>query len=691
MEENNPLINNVQAVTPFRIINMSDDISFDMPKESGILAKKSDEIESLILEQAQERQDRWRKRIKQKQKRESMATVRDRLRRVDDTVIDEKVERRQKEIAADKQKRAKIAERKRDERLQADKAELNRRRELNKEIREEKEAEAYTERQLRARERRIETKDPAERRVEVEARLESENEKALERRKKKQEEQAAAIQANFQEKRETNKQIREDFLEERLEIKELEKRARKRAEYNESLEKPLEERKAEKDARLEAIDEKGSATRNKRLEIAKQHFERMAKRAEEIIATASEKRIAFIEELEELTKTANEKAQEILIASGHPIALKETLSALDYFILVREHVDKIINDAHQNALQWRDLKNAIDEHGARIRYDHGVISGNPRYLLKELGKIEFHLQRKQREIDIIIENARKRIAEKMQILGLPGENKKEALRILHRLMGYLSEPTLLISNEEETILAIARQNPVLITRRLVERVVQIFNSADFLSFLTYSSAAGTNEKGTSAYTSPSIEKLREKSNRLGQETELILKQENLKAIFSGMLTDPEIKTEALLDINRKKENSNSLDESEKAKGFSFTEDIINLITQENKTDAELNPIIDLTTPVDPSTELFNTLQTETDISLFKDRPPAYETFQLTPYEEIERKHELEEKEQLKEKQEKKRLEKRRDRRAYLLKMIEEQNTTAQEKLNNERNLIDLMF
>ena len=536
-------INAINKIIPFQVVHQtSDDVDFLIPPLSDILLKKSKNISEGLIQSAQNRQELWRKKIHAlKKRRNSLSKVRD-LRRTDDTRVEKSIDRHETSVVEDKRKRIDAAAEHREEVLKKEDARQERFYETQVERKRTEKTESAEERLVRAKERKPKTEDPFERRK----RVEEEKENLINNAIKKRDIKKDAInkrRVELQEiRREKFAEFEEDLEKKREKIIEIEDTAQARAEYNNSLRKPAEERRKEDTENLKNITERGRKMREEKLKRTLMHFEKLEQRMEHIFSDSVEHREKMHTVISDIISRARKKSKELMLASGHPTAEREALPEITYFTKVRAHIQQIIDEAEQNRLDWIEIKNHINERGTEKRKDHSFRSGDPRELMKQLGSIEFFLQKSEREIFDIIRNARERSEYNAMLAGIPREKRREIHKLFHRMMALLFEPTLLISEKEEQILAISRKNPSLLKRRLIERIININNSSTLFDYLESASIARRREREEAAKKDMSDDQTdntdKNTNTTPDKELDLIMSQENLRAIFSGMLSDP---------------------------------------------------------------------------------------------------------------------------------------------------------
>jgi hypothetical protein len=119
-----------------------------------------------------------------------------------------------------------------------------------------------------------------------------------------------------------------------------------------------------------------------------------------------------------------------------------------------------------------------------------LLSGNPKELYKVLGAVEFFQLRREKELYQIVERARERSATNDAIAGIAPEKRRELFRVLRRIMALLIDPQIKEDAFDYDIIAIARRNPSLVLRSLIERVIarilKIKNSFIFIREVEYS-------------------------------------------------------------------------------------------------------------------------------------------------------------------------------------------------------------
>jgi hypothetical protein len=742
----------IEPIRPISLIDTSiiaeiaHDAKLSIPRNEINLLEKSKDISNDLVRAAQERQERWRENVQRfRSRQEKLLAARDRIR-TDQGLADRKAKEKQAEKiddtrAVDRQEikenikeneLKRIEERQRqDEQIAERKAEQAERAELQAE---------------RAQKRKDAELTPEEFREKIETRIADVTERAREKISAQREARKELVAETQDRRRENAVEFRETLHEKVTEVDLIGEAQQARTEAKNALVKSAEELRSSKREIFDQIKAHRDEMVEEKNERTLRHFEKLRQRMKKILADSHSHREESNTLIKHIVSRARERSEAALLASGNPLAQAAALPDLVFFDMIRERIHTILSDSDTARRVALSAKEEIIEN-ARERRDRNMFaSGNPKELYKVLGAIEFFQRRREREIFQIVERARERSATNAAIVGLPPERRRELYRVLQRILALLNEPHIKADTFDQNILAIARRNPSLVLRKLAEKIIahvmKIKNSFIFIRELEHSlnrQRRPAISDSNHAY-NPVVQKtiiqslLKTAVSDSTDNVNLILKN-NFSNIFKhspphhralclldyliAVMNTPlqaagrsagagaDMDDSPDIDYTLEQSNLRSVFNSFIAAKATIADEIIqeNLTARDSQNPVEISTLISLVPPeisrVPQTDELLTVVETPLIYfdSMGKEIKAATGE-DIFPKEKIlegksadEKRAEQHEKDlSRKEKtRAKEQAEKLAERREYLLKLIEEQNMTAHEKVNNERHLLDLFF
>jgi hypothetical protein len=742
----------INLIDPAILAEIAKDYQINLLPQEQALLEKSKEIGYDMVEAANLRQKQWRANIQRTHKRqEDLARVKDSIRtdqglaartvdefrtkKAQDKTIEERREIREK-IEANEQK--KILE---EERQQA---QIDKRRNEKAQR-----ADIQAERALKRKEAEP---TPEAFRERIEKRLDEVTENAREKINDQREARDELVESTQAERRNEMFAAKERLREKMEAIDEIERIQHERTVAKNELVKSAEawrETRRENFAKIREIrDEKYEEKMQPTLE----HFKKLEQRMITILEASSTHRIESRAIIKELVTRARERSSNALLASGNPLAQAEALPNLEFFGLVRQRINTMLTQSDENRTESVTNKEEIVTNARERRDRNMFLSGNPIELYKVLGAIKFFDLRRNKELFEIIQRARERSDYNDAISGLPHEKRRELHRVLHRIMALLINPVIIKDTFDQNILAIARKNPNLISRRLVEKILEhIFSIKNSFSFIR------DVEHSINRSRRPSIEDNNHEYNPVVQKA---AKQSLLKTIpidtFSAsnlifkthypnapssllryqktllmidyliatipLTTEREDTSPALnrpyaevdpdkINITLERTNLRSVLSSFVPNKATAAEKIIQENFADNNT---IDPIAsayilsilpsnvfperqntlrfeDIYTVIEAPIAYFDSLGKEIRENIGEDIFPKEKMLQGVSPEEEHTEELRKDKERFEKNDDKARINALETRKQYLMKLIEDQNKTDHEKVNDETNLLDLFF
>jgi len=749
---------NIEPIKPINMIDQSilaeiaQENQITLPPQEQSLLEKSKEISQDIVDTAQQRQERWRNNIQRmRDRKEEQARVRESIR-TDQGLAARKVD----EFRAEKVKDKTIEERREiREKIEENEARKTEERARQQEQIDERRAEKAARAEIQA-ERALKRKEteptPEEFRERIDTRLEKVTEKAREITEDRREKRKELVTETEAARREEVAAFKERLNEKVLEVDEIERVQKERTIAKNEIDKSADEFRSERREDFVKIKAKRDENVEEKMQPTLRHFKKLEQRMVEILESSHTNRIESRKVLKEIISLARERSGAALLASGNPLALAQNLSNIEFFGIVRQRINDILTTSDEMREDAIDNKETIVTNARERRDKNMFLSGNPKELFKVLGSIKFFELRRNKEIFEIIKRARERSDYNDTLVGLPAEKRRELHRILHRIMSLLVNPVIIHDTFDQNILSIARKNPDLILRSLVEKILEyvfrIKNSFIFIREVEYSINRIRRPKieDTNREFNPVIQKAALQSllkaapidSMSGMDmvleseypnipTPLLRQQKTLLMIdylISVMKISVELEDEThmlnrresevdadKIDTLLKQVNLKSVLDSFVPNKAETAEKIIqDNLAEDTEIDTVTTAYIMSLLPADVPTEV-QTSHLSDEIYTIIEAPLTYfdslgkeikaNTGQeLFPDEKVMAGKSIEEEKNETLEQEKRRIEKtdnksrinaNETRREYLMQLIEEQNKTAHEKVNDERNLLDLFF
>ncbi|MFH1384623.1 MAG: hypothetical protein ABIH47_06665 [Candidatus Omnitrophota bacterium] len=457
------------------------------------------------------------------------------------------------------------------------------------------------------------------------------------------------------------------------------------------------ERRDEQRYTLAELVEYGDKIVEENVEKRVDHFKQLKQRLLTLADRAHIKREDMENALAEFVAEMRKKTDAYLKELDDPATDGPLRAQLELFQEFRARFNDILSEAGERRRNPQALVDMIERYGRARTGNRPAQFGDPRS--RVLTDLANYLTQKHRLIFATMAHVQERNVYHHLLMGLPPIIRKKIHRIFHRVILSLWDINATSLNNPFFSVAHRKRNIASLTHWFVERIVSlrvirslfmrlVEKNYDYLKSIPF----GLQKENT-------------------QEINLLLRQENLKSLLSGMLVDKTLQAETVLstqDFNKAKtgfsvflyslKTQNTHDresENSPSKPASYITRLIHLLKdtktasrqeEKNRTSDEIFNLLE-TAPLP-----FDTLRKEIDTGLHRDGVISPEKVFAGPTaQELEEERLEKEAELHKAVLRKKKQDTTLTRRKEFLKAIEEQNLTAQERANNEQNLIDFFF
>jgi len=747
---------NIKPIQPINLIDTSilveiaHDAKLSIPKNEVHLITKSRELSNDLVRAAQERNKRWRENIvRSRNRRKKFAKVREFIR-TDQDLADRKMKEKRIEkvqaqiVHARNETKEKIIEKAKERKIL-----LKRRQDHYNERREELEN-RFSIQTKRAEKRKEDEPTPKEVRNKLKAEIAAVIAQLRKRIAKQREARSELIEETIVTRNEATREYRQLQQDRVNTVHEQEKIQRARIEENNSYVRSPEERRHVQTEEINYIFDKRDKTYAENQIPATKHFGRLERNIERILERAVTYRKRAREHLKEIIRRARDSSTGNMLASGNPAAQAKFLSNVEVHQKIREFIEAIITHANESQDERSTYMTQNKEKARERIARYMVASGNPKEIFRNLGAAELFRQRMQRDVFTILENAAKRRASDDTAVTLSPDAHTELYRAIARMLARINASRVNIKAFDYTIIGLARRNPSLITRALVEKVMAKIMQLEKAAFFVRSVKNIFERDQKPRFIKP-IGQYHPTLQRAALQTlanivpydatdnVITILQNNYASLLQQSL--PFERSMFLLEFLVSM-MQNRIDFEERysplpPKTTTLDDEKIDQAVEHNNVQSVLNSFIphkvstadhiiqeqtphkdnespstvplptlmslipdeiprlhesdEIITLLETPLAYFDSLGKEIKVSTGEDIFPREKTLEGLSDEE-KRLQETEREDKRKEKLHKKtEAEKLQARREQLLKCIEEQNLTAHEKVNNERNLLDLFF